>query len=269
MYLQIINFCALHPCIAEVTGVTCGLCHFAPSPYKPPRPLSLPPIICPSPPLPIPLSLFISSSPTTITMPSGVGVVETFKSASSPPGQTPHYLHLTPPSNPDLIRHGKAHQGQRQDGADLDFVSPEHQQQRQHRVLPPKEKDPPEGPKHHNEPKDHRKAADYSREAEMIVKEERQAKNNMPQYKGLERYRILEKMGELVVPSHHTLIGVVLSADPSRTTAVHSQMFTRLKISRLDRKSPVRRNSVIIPPLLTYSFYSQSRSEIRVELTTG
>jgi len=30
----------------------------------------------------------------------------------------------------------------------------------------------------------------------MIVQEERQAKSNMPQYKGLERYRILEKMGE-------------------------------------------------------------------------
>jgi len=30
----------------------------------------------------------------------------------------------------------------------------------------------------------------------MIVEEERQAKTNMPQYKGLERYRILEKMGD-------------------------------------------------------------------------
>lgn len=37
----------------------------------------------------------------------------------------------------------------------------------------------------------------------MIVKEERQAKNNIPQYKGLERYRILEKMGESVALSRH------------------------------------------------------------------
>ena len=140
-------------------------------------------------------------------MPAGVGVVETFKSMSFP---EPRYPHLTPPSDEDLIRHGKAHQGQRQDGPDAEFVAPEHQQpyqqQRQHRAFPPKEWDVPEAPKHrdepkhHNEPKDLKKAVDYSREAEMIVQEERQAKNNMPQYKGLERYRILEKMGELVAP---------------------------------------------------------------------
>ena len=112
--------------------------------------------------------------------------------------------YLTPLSDSDLIRHGKAHQGQRQDGADVDLVPPEHQQpyqqQRQHRAAPPKERDIPEAPKHHNEPKDHKKTADYSREAEIIVQEERQAKSNVPQYKGLERYRILEKMGELVAP---------------------------------------------------------------------
>jgi len=117
----------------------------------------------------------------------------------------PQLSHLTPLSDPDLIRHGKAHQGQRQGGPEVDFVSPEHQQphqqQRQHRAVPPKERNPPEAHKHHNEPKDHMKTADYSREAEIIVKEERQAKSNVPQYKGLERYRILEKMGESVTTS--------------------------------------------------------------------
>lgn len=112
-------------------------------------------------------------------MPSGVGVVETFKS---------------------LIRHGKAHQGQRQDKPDADLAPPEHhqphQQQRQHRVAPQKERDHPDQYKPHREPKEQKKTADYAHEAEMIVQEERQAKNNVPQYKGLERYRILEKMGD-------------------------------------------------------------------------
>ena len=115
------------------------------------------------------------------------------------------YHNLTPQPNPGLIRHGKAHPGQKQDKPDADFAPLEHQQphqqQRQHRAAPPKERDHPDP---HHEPKEHKKAADYSREAEMIVKEERQAKNNIPQYKGLERYRILEKMGESVALSRHS-----------------------------------------------------------------
>jgi len=146
-------------------------------------------------------------------MPSGVGVVETFK---------------------NLIRHGKAHQGQKQDETDVDFISPEHQQQRQHRAVPPKEHVPPEAHRHHHEPKEHKKPADYAHEAEMIVQEERQAMNNIPQYKGLERYRILEKMGESVAPLTSWLIGVVLIH--LSTAAVHSQMCTRLKTSPLDKK---------------------------------
>ncbi|KAG9014943.1 hypothetical protein FRB94_007015 [Tulasnella sp. JGI-2019a] len=36
----------------------------------------------------------------------------------------------------------------------------------------------------------------YAREAELIVKEEREAKGKMPVYKGLERFKIVEKMGD-------------------------------------------------------------------------
>jgi len=112
----------------------------------------------------------------------------------------------------------------------VDFVSPEHQQpyqQRQHRAVPPKEKNSPEVHKHHNEPKEHTKTADYSREAEIIVKEERQAKNNIPQYKGLERYRILEKMGESVLTSF--LIGVVLI--PRHHSGAFSNVFKAQDLS--------------------------------------
>jgi hypothetical protein len=40
------------------------------------------------------------------------------------------------------------------------------------------------------------KSADYSREVEAIVLEEREAKNKMPTYKGLENFKLLDKMGE-------------------------------------------------------------------------
>ncbi len=36
----------------------------------------------------------------------------------------------------------------------------------------------------------------YTREVEKIVKEERAAKEKMPTYKGLERFKLIEKMGE-------------------------------------------------------------------------
>lgn len=38
----------------------------------------------------------------------------------------------------------------------------------------------------------------YTREVEKIVQEERAAKEKMPTYKGLERFRLVEKMGEYV-----------------------------------------------------------------------
>jgi serine/threonine-protein kinase RCK2 len=37
---------------------------------------------------------------------------------------------------------------------------------------------------------------DYRKEAEMIVQEERETKNKMPTYKGLENFKLLDKMGE-------------------------------------------------------------------------
>ncbi|TFY72111.1 hypothetical protein EVG20_g887 [Dentipellis fragilis] len=39
-------------------------------------------------------------------------------------------------------------------------------------------------------------AQQYAREAEMIVQEEREAKSKMPTYKGLERYKLIDKMGD-------------------------------------------------------------------------
>ena len=38
----------------------------------------------------------------------------------------------------------------------------------------------------------------YRKEAELLVKEENEAKNKMPSYKGLENFKLIEKMGECV-----------------------------------------------------------------------
>jgi hypothetical protein len=71
--------------------------------------------------------------------------------------------------------------------------------------------------------------------AEAIVKEEKAAKERMPSIKGLERFRILAKMGECV-------------SSPSRVaqrshapTAVHFHTYTRPSIPKPARKSPVSR----------------------------
>lgn len=42
----------------------------------------------------------------------------------------------------------------------------------------------------------------YSKEVEQIVAEERDAKSKLPRYKGLERFELLEKMGECVRRCH-------------------------------------------------------------------
>lgn len=36
----------------------------------------------------------------------------------------------------------------------------------------------------------------FSKEAELIVHEEREAKSKLPNYKGLEQFKLVEKMGE-------------------------------------------------------------------------
>lgn len=46
----------------------------------------------------------------------------------------------------------------------------------------------------------------YRREAELIVQEENEAKSKMPTYKGLEKFKLLEKMGEYVSSRHVTLV---------------------------------------------------------------
>ncbi|KAF8222714.1 Pkinase-domain-containing protein [Tricholoma matsutake] len=94
-------------------------------------------------------------------MPTGTGVVDAFK---------------------NLIRHGKNHNHH---NIRNDILKPPHAHQVQHNTHP----EVPE-----SQPQDvspgHREAA------EMIVNEERKASSKMPSYRGLENFKLLEKMGD-------------------------------------------------------------------------
>lgn len=138
-----------------------------------------------------------------ITMPTTGGVVDAFKSAFAVA------LHLLRnnsfPCHPDLIRHGKNHNARQQnDPGQYEYAPPQQQQQPQYQ------------PQHHQQQAQHAQQSQprevreqqqqaqtqkvtspkYKEEVEQIVQEEREAKNKMPVYKGLENYKLLDKMGE-------------------------------------------------------------------------
>ncbi|PSR73564.1 hypothetical protein PHLCEN_2v10483 [Hermanssonia centrifuga] len=114
-------------------------------------------------------------------MPTGTGVVDAFK---------------------NLIRHGKNHNA-RQHNDDAQSGQPQHQQ-----PLPP----PPPPPQQQRQPREQTReqprdpsqqqqtqktqSQKYKEELEQIVQEEREAKSKMPTYKGLENFRLIDKMGD-------------------------------------------------------------------------
>ncbi|EIN10605.1 Pkinase-domain-containing protein [Punctularia strigosozonata HHB-11173 SS5] len=107
-------------------------------------------------------------------MPSGVAVVDAFK---------------------NLIRHGKNHQNvvkASPDYSDSSSSTAHSSSSRTHN----QSRVPKETPQPAQMPQPVQPSPDYTREAELIVQEEREAKNKMPVYKGLEAYKILEKMGD-------------------------------------------------------------------------
>jgi len=114
------------------------------------------------------------------TMP-GTGVVDAFKSISFPSS-----LFVYSFSFLDLIRHGKHHNHHtlKEDPSPSPTASRAVRQQPQAQGHPPYEIPHP------------REAA------EIIVNEEREAKTKMPHYRGLENFKLIEKMGECVEISH-------------------------------------------------------------------
>lgn len=115
-------------------------------------------------------------------MPSGTAVVDAFKSLFScffllgSDGLTKQEI--------DLIRHGKNHHNTKQHQDDLNYHQPQaisrdkQQQPHPQTILAP--------------------APNYKDQVEIIVQEEREAKNKMPSFKGLENFKLLDKMGEYV-----------------------------------------------------------------------
>lgn len=125
-------------------------------------------------------------------MPTGTGVVDAFKSTLF--SLSLSCLPLT--CLQDLIRHGKNHHSARQPDNPVYYNQPPAQQQQpqpqpQHQTKHTRE--PEKQPQQQQKAQQDPKIKDH---VEQIVQEEREAKGKLPTYKGLENYRLLEKMGE-------------------------------------------------------------------------
>lgn len=146
-------------------------------------------------------------------MPSGTGVVDAFKSKLA----TCHTaLALSSVDNADLahaadlIRHGKNHAqgGRQQDDQQHQYTAQQQQPQQQPQQHQARDKT--------REPRSQQqqptqKAHVYQEELEQIVQEEREAKETMPVHKGLEHYRLIEKMGECVLLTTTDITGANVS----------------------------------------------------------
>jgi hypothetical protein len=107
----------------------------------------------------------------------------------------------------DLIRHGKNHIHARQDDALSSSSAPPVDTHTHHQRAHPERRQQvtvqqPQQPQQQQQqpakaqPVASKQSHQYTREVEKIVQEERAAKEKMPTYKGLERFKLIQKMGE-------------------------------------------------------------------------
>jgi len=114
-------------------------------------------------------------------MPPGVAVVDAFK---------------------NLIRHGKNHVHARQDDTSSSSAPPADTHATHHRVHERRQhanvqhKQQPQQQPAKAQPVATKQSQQITREVEKIVQEERLAKDKMPTYKGLERFKLIQKMGD-------------------------------------------------------------------------
>ncbi|KAI0366355.1 Pkinase-domain-containing protein [Pilatotrama ljubarskyi] len=114
-------------------------------------------------------------------MPTGTGVVDAFK---------------------NLIRHGKNHHSTRQQQDDAAYQHAYAQQQAQQQQQQAQQRAEQQSRQHREaqqaQQQQTQKQASpkYKEQVEQIVQEEREAKGKMPVYKGLENYKLVEKMGD-------------------------------------------------------------------------
>lgn len=97
----------------------------------------------------------------------------------------------------DLIRHGKNHAEKPVNAHDRDASQAQRNREREQRAH---EQQLAEAQAKQRVTQKDLPSPNYRREAELIVQEEKEAKAKMPVYKGLEKYTLLEKMGEYVAP---------------------------------------------------------------------
>lgn len=93
----------------------------------------------------------------------------------------------------DLIRHGKNHHAVRQQ----DASDPLQHQQVQYNQPQRQQRDHTQHQQQQQQPIPRSTVTSpYQEHVEFIVQEEREAKSKMPAHKGLEDYKLLDKMGE-------------------------------------------------------------------------
>ncbi|CAL1702150.1 unnamed protein product [Somion occarium] len=138
-------------------------------------------------------------------MPSGTGVVDAFKSLFHFSVVFISFCLLSPPSSTDLIRHGKNHHNARQQEADAQYqsnIAAQQQQQLQQKQARETQARETREPRQHQAQQQQQQtqartaSPKYKDEIEKIVQEEREAKSKMPSYKGLENFKLLDKMGD-------------------------------------------------------------------------
>ena len=134
----------------------------------------------------------------------------------------------------DLIR--KHHHPKHPESDAQQYSAPEPPYQPQHRQQPqelPREPQPQPQPQPRVEQVSQKQQQDYNtpqpaapdtrqKQINTTVPEDREPKNKMPTYKGLENFKLLEKMGEYVLYTVSSM-RLILTFHP----AVHFRMFTK------------------------------------------
>jgi len=137
-------------------------------------------------------SLFLPLSPIIpeIERHSYLAAMDAFKSASPSPPLGPSAYSIST----DFIRHGKhARAHQQQQAAEQAQSAQNDRSRREAEETKPQERAERERDEKAAGLKDR---AHHTQAAEAIVKEERAVKDKMPGIKGLERFKLLDKMGE-------------------------------------------------------------------------
>lgn len=176
----------------------------------------------------------------------------------------------------DLIRHGKNHIHVRQD----DFPNSQQtatpttdarsQPERRQQAEPQSQPQPKQQQAHKAQPATTKQSQHITREVEKIVREEREAMEKMPVYKGLERYKLIEKKGECAIFT--LLVRVGRLTDFLCIAVAHFLTCIRLWTSSQGRMLLARLFFLLIATLTSpdpLNFVSQSGSQVRTHSVTG